>query len=107
MGDGEGVFLQGGLDRSGFLLGAGALGALPHLVRTRPVAASARALARTGAGSLLLVVILLAFGLGLSDHVSRDALVVPELAIDPVLRQQLRMRAALDRPAACNDDDLV
>src|SRR5690349_9007044 len=98
MGNGESVFLPRGLDRSGCLLGAGALGALPHLVRTRPVAAPARAVARPLTGSLVLVVV--AVALGLSGRLRHVALVVPELSIDAVLRQQFRMRAALDRLAA-------
>src|SRR5262249_36755822 len=99
MGDGEGLFLPRGLDRSGFLLGAGALGALHRLVRPRPVATPVRALA--GAGSLLVVIILVVIvAVGLSGRMWRVALVVPEFAIDAVFRQQRRMRAALDRSAA-------
>src|SRR5690242_11195105 len=106
MGDGEGLFLPRRFDRSGFPLGAGALGALPRMVRSRRVAAPARALALAGSGSLLLVVIVLAVDLGLNGRMGRHTLVVPEFAINAVLRQQFRVRAALDRLAARDHDDL-
>ena len=67
-----------------------------------------RQLERWHGGSLLfVVVIVLAVAVGLNGGMGRDALVVPELAIDAVLRQQLRMRAALDRLTARDHDDLV
>src|SRR5262249_28656616 len=108
MGGGEGLFFPRGLDRSGSLLGAGALGALHHLVRPWPVAAPVRALA--GARSLLVVLlipVLVLVAVGLSARMRPVALGVPRRALDGVLRQQLRMRATLDRPAAGNHDDLV
>src|SRR5690348_11552202 len=103
MGDGEGILLPLGLDRSGVLLGAGALGSLLHMARPWLPEATARAL--ECAGSLLVIVF--AVAIGLIDRVRRVALVVPELAINAVLRQQLRVRAALDRLAAGDHDDFV
>ena len=54
--------------------------------------------------SLLLVVVLVIIVfvgiVGLTGMVRSVALVVPELAVDAARGEQLRMRAALDRPAA-------
>jgi flavin-dependent dehydrogenase len=50
---------------------------------------------------ILIIVIVFIVVVGLSGSVvRRAALVVPELAVDAVGRKELRMRAALDRPAA-------
>lgn len=50
---------------------------------------------------LIIIVVVFVVVVGLSGGVMRHmALVVPELAIDAIGREQLRMRAALDRLAA-------
>ena len=87
------------------LLAGAALGALPGVVRRRRVAADAQ---RDQRGieprSLLLVVILVIVVfivvVGLTGGIVRlVALVVPELAVGAIGREQLRVRAALDRLA--------
>ena len=110
--DGQGLQLPQGHDRDRAVLARAALGALPGVVRRRHLAADAQPdqrgheTHRSGRRARLLVVIILIVivfivVVGLSGGVVRRvALVVPELAIDAVGREQLRMRAALDRLAA-------
>ena len=103
--DGKSLQLPQGHDRERALLACTALGALPGVVRRRLLAADAK---RDQRGvkpprSLLVIILVIVFivVVGLTGGVVRRvALVVPELAIDAVGREQLRMRAALDRLAA-------
>ena len=104
--DGKSRQLPQGHDRERAVLACAALGALPGVVRRRLLAADAKRDQRgvKPPGSLLviiLIVIVFIVVVGLTGGVMRPvALVVPELAIDAVGGEQLRMRAALDRLAA-------
>jgi hypothetical protein len=56
---------------------------------------------------IVLVIIVAVVVIDLTAAVRLVNLVVPQLAIDAVPGKQLGMRAALDRPASRDDDDLV
>ena len=77
---------------------------------TRPRRRNPSTTPASGTPNLSITVRVSAIGiiaLGLIGRMRGVALVVPEPAIDAVPRQQLCMRAALDRLAARNHDDLV
>jgi 2-polyprenyl-6-methoxyphenol hydroxylase-like FAD-dependent oxidoreductase len=90
------------------LLARAALGALPGVVRRRRLAADAQGISAESKPKppfllvvILVIVVVFIVVVGLTGRVVRRvALVVPELAVDAVGREQLRVRAALDRLAA-------
>ena len=105
--DGKSRQLPQGHGRERAILARAALGALPGMVRRRRPAADTKREQRgvKPPGSLLVIILVIVIVfivvVGLSGGVMLPvALVVPQLAIDAVGGEQLRMRAALDRLAA-------
>src|SRR5215471_6072503 len=72
----------------------------PHSGKSRPRQTAAKV------PSVLIIVVLVIFTRR-GRPLRRMDLVIPELSVNAVFRKQLRMRAALDRPAPRDHDDLV